>query len=65
MAYGPGKYDKEATIVRESTNAESVLVIVLGGDRGSGFSVQSRSPVAARRLAMILHEVAAQIERGR
>jgi hypothetical protein len=37
---GPGKYDDLTTLVREGANARAVLVIVLGGDKGDGFSIQ-------------------------
>lgn len=40
MALGPGKYDAEATAAREATGAEAVVLVVAGGDRGAGFSVQ-------------------------
>ncbi len=40
MAYGPGKYDDLATYVREKAEAKGVLILVLDGNRGSGFSAQ-------------------------
>jgi hypothetical protein len=41
MAIGPGKYDDWVTTVREATEAEGVVLIVLNGVHGSGFSVQA------------------------
>ena len=41
MPVGPGVYDQECTLVREKTEARGVLLIVLGGDRGDGFSCQA------------------------
>jgi hypothetical protein len=41
MALGHGKYDAECTNVREHTQAAAVALIVVGGDRGHGFSVQA------------------------
>jgi negative regulator of sigma E activity len=41
MATGPGKYDHWVTKIREATLAEGVVLIVLNGVQGSGFSVQS------------------------
>ena len=38
---GPGKYDYECTFVLEHTQAEGVVVLVLNGERGTGFSVQA------------------------
>lgn len=62
MAIGPGKYDALATIVRESTSAGGVILIVLDGMHGSGFSVQATSEITAR-LPALLREVADGIER--
>ena len=47
MALGPGKYDDLCTYVREqvgidvNVNGGGVVVMVLGGNRGSGFAVQA------------------------
>ena len=41
MTIGPGKYDIVATMVRERTNADGVVVMVFGGRFGDGFSVQA------------------------
>ncbi len=62
---GPGKYDELATLVREKAKAAAVVVIVVGGSKGSGFSVQALGAVAADvtlRLASMLRIVAEQIE---
>jgi len=40
---GPGKYDDLCTYVREQTKAQVVLVIILGGEKGDGFSCQGDS----------------------
>jgi hypothetical protein len=61
MAIGPGKYDAEATLVMESAHASDVVVIVIGGDRGEGFSVQATLSVT-RQLPKMLREIADQIE---
>lgn len=63
MAQGPGKYDDLATICMELTGAELVMVVVAGGQRGSGFSMQARGPEDARLLAAVLRQIAEQIER--
>jgi UDP-N-acetylglucosamine:LPS N-acetylglucosamine transferase len=62
MAQGPGKYDVFATMTRNATSAEGVIVIVLGGSKGSGFSVQA-SPEVTQRLPEMLRMVADEIER--
>lgn len=61
MAMGPGKYDALASIVRTRAAAAGVIVIVLDGKRGSGFSVQATAEVTAR-LPEILRVMADEIE---
>lgn len=41
MAIGPGKYDDLCTYVREKTQASGVLVVVINGNKGEGFSCQA------------------------
>lgn len=60
MTEGPGRYDDLCTIVREKANAAAALVIVLGGDRGSGFSMQALD-IPASDIADLLESVARQI----
>jgi hypothetical protein len=60
---GPGKYDQYATLVREATNAQGVVVIVFEGDQGNGFSVQATSPSFGLRLAGILELVVAELRK--
>ncbi len=43
MARGPGKYDDLATYVRQQAEAKAVIIIVLGGKKGSGFSCQGEN----------------------
>ena len=38
---GPGKYDELCTHVRTQADAEGVVLIVFGGSKGGGFSVQA------------------------
>jgi len=64
MTAGPGRYDHIATIAREQTDAKAVVVIIHGGNRGEGFSVQCDNPMFLFTLPDILEEVAAQIRRG-
>lgn len=64
MALGPGKYDEQATALRHRTKAHSVVVIVIGGERGSGFSVQTESPTFAHALPALLRDMAKQIDRS-
>lgn len=58
---GAGKYDAEATMVQESAKASAVLLIVIGGDRGAGFSCQATADVLVNLPAM-LRSIADQLE---
>jgi hypothetical protein len=40
MALGPGNYDDVVTELRRRFNADGVMLVVVGGDRGYGSSVQ-------------------------
>jgi hypothetical protein len=57
---GPGKYDDVCTAARTTTKAAGVILIVIGGERGSGFSCQTD---AATLLALpdLLETLARQI----
>lgn len=58
---GPGKYETETSIVRELTRARGVVLMVIDGHRGSGFSAQL-PPELLASLPAALREVADQIE---
>lgn len=60
MAFGPGKYDDLCTEVREKAQAKGTLVIILNGNKGSGFSCQAELDVTLRLPAMLEH-IAKQI----
>ena len=62
MPIGPGKYDDLATHVREQAEAKGVVVLVFGGPKGNGFSVQGDLPLQML-LPDLLRTVAASIER--
>ena len=55
MALGPGKYDDLATWVREQAEARGVIVLVLDGKLGSGYSVQATLDVTVRLPALLRH----------
>lgn len=61
---GPGEYDPECTAVRKATEAALAIVVVVNGNRGSGFSVQTIDPTAAQKLPSMLRIMADQIEAG-
>ena len=52
---GPGKYDEEATLVQERTEAAGVIVIVVGGNKGQGFACQGTLAVTQALPAMLRH----------
>jgi hypothetical protein len=60
MAIGPGKYDDLATMVREKAKARGVIVIILGGEKGSGFSCQA-DLASTLALPDMLEKIAAEI----
>lgn len=60
MTAGPGKYDDLCTEVREKANANGVIVVVFGGDKGNGFSCQADAATTAA-LPDVLERIAAQI----
>lgn len=62
MALGPGIYDDECTEAREATKAQTVLLMVMGGAKGNGFSVQSTDALVQVKLPAILRSIADQIE---
>ena len=59
---GPGKYDEEATLVMEKTNAQGVILIVIGGTKGEGFAVQATLQVTLA-LPSMLRNIADQVEK--
>lgn len=63
MALGPGKYDDLATHVREAADADAVVVIIVNGNRGGGFSVQAQ-PGVVLALPTLLRMIADGIEQG-
>lgn len=57
MLNGPGKYDDACTDARIQTKAAGVILIVIDGEKGSGFSAQL--PITeVMRLPEILREMA-------
>lgn len=61
---GPGKYDDACTDAREATHAVACLLIVLEGEHGNGFSVQTLEPALLPVLPALLRQVAQEIERN-
>lgn len=54
MPMGPGKYDAEVTELRQRLKANGILLLVVQGERGSGFSAQlSGEDVLACRMSCV------------
>jgi hypothetical protein len=72
MPLGPGIYDDLATSAREAAGAEGVVLIILGGQQGSGFSAQlsrpgtypAREVLSQHKLAALLRDLADQIDKA-
>ena len=62
MALGAGVYDDACTQARESTKARSVILMVVDGDKGSGFSAQSDDPMFQMQFPLILRRMADAID---
>jgi hypothetical protein len=63
MPHGAGRYSAECTAVRKKLNAGCVILLVMDGPLGSGFSIESAKPLTPAQLAALLRDMAAQIER--
>jgi hypothetical protein len=59
---GPGKYDDLCTLVREKTDATGVLLIVINGNKGNGFSCQVTTSDMVLVVPALLRQMADQIE---
>lgn len=58
---GAGKYDEECTKLRENTKAKGVIIMVVDGNKGEGFSVQA-TPDVMPSLPAILRKIADDME---
>ena len=61
MPTEPGKYDAECAKIQQEQDAEGVLLIVIKGRRGSGFSAAATLDVITG-IPAILRSVAEDIE---
>jgi hypothetical protein len=62
MTEGPGKYDELASLVRNVADARAVIVVIIDGMLGSGFSVQSLGTDLTKEVPKLLRELADQID---
>lgn len=61
MSFGPGKYDEWCTVVRQETCAAGAIVMIFGGNKGTGFSAQLPGPLVGS-VPSILRDIANSIE---
>lgn len=61
IAHDPGIYDEICTYARLQTDAETAIVIILNGNKGDGFSVQSYAPDTQEMLPKLLESIAQDI----
>jgi len=66
MSIGSGKYDGEATWVQARTQATGVLLMIVDGNKGNGFSLASYDIQATLEITLslpkLLRMMADQIE---
>ena len=74
MAIGPGKYDELANYCLKESEADAVVVIIFGGNKGSGMSGKEKvvglptdyeiagKPYHLKKLPTVLRHVAKTIE---
>jgi hypothetical protein len=62
MQQGGGKYEVQCTHALLETRANGIVLIVLGGYNGSGFSIAMSDPNLLVNLPRLLREVATEIE---
>ena len=62
MSLGPGKYAVECERDLRETEASAVLLIVLNGKKGNGFSMATLYPELMAAVPSILRDMANEIE---
>jgi hypothetical protein len=60
---GGGKYDDAANLARLTTEAQFLILLVIGGNRGEGFSIQTTDVRYLKSAPGMLREIANQIEK--
>jgi hypothetical protein len=58
---GPSRYEPETVELRQRLNADSVILIVVGGTRGNGFSITANASVLPV-ISRVLRAAADKIE---
>jgi hypothetical protein len=63
MPAGPGKYDAECQKVFFDVEAQTVLMVVVRGNKGNGFSVISTDMGLVVKMPGMLRDIADQLQR--
>ena len=63
MPLGGGEYEEEANLVRTMTEAHAIILGVILGDRGSGFTIQSDGTISRDALADVLEGIVKEIRK--
>ena len=61
MTISSNKYEAEAAMLRDATDGEVCAVVVAGGNRGDGFSMQMQEQVQPGKEAELLTRTAAML----
>lgn len=59
---GEGKYDQVCTMARLMAKANNIMLLVIDGEHGPGFSAHSDDPQFEQRIPGLLRQVADAIE---
>ena len=62
MIPGPGKYDEQCERMILETKADMVLLIVCGGNNGTGFSINAKELHFMKEIPRVLRDVANDVE---
>ena len=63
MSFNKGKYDEACTVLRKTTGASCAVAIIIDGEHGNGFSVQTNNPHMIDAIPSVLRILANSIER--
>lgn len=65
MAHGPGEYDNLCEEMLQRTDADCVVILVLGGQKGSGWSFNAKWEAlekATKHMPQFLEKIAESIK---
>lgn len=64
VSYGKGAYDVECNEMRDRTKADVAVLVILGGERGSNFSITAiPDPGAVRQVPRVLRQIADNVDK--